>query len=118
MNISEVKQLGEEWNSTVLLEFSSTMSANTTDANVGELHGNRMFFANDYMVSSFFLFARVVLLTLAPKVTRGPGYVTTVRMYSNRTINTECLNFQNVWCRLLCHVNSTNDISAPGLPPL
>lgn len=77
MNISEVQQLGEEWNSTVLLEFSSTLSANTTDANVGELHGNRMFFANDYMV------------------TRGPGYVTTVRMYSNRTINTECLNSQN-----------------------
>lgn len=77
MNISEVQQLGEEWNSTVLLEFSSTISANTTDANVGELHGNRMFFANDYMV------------------TRGPGYVTTVRMYSNRTVNTECLNFQN-----------------------
>ncbi|KAG1783909.1 polysaccharide lyase family 8 protein [Suillus placidus] len=77
MNISEVQQLGEEWNSTVLLEFSSTLSANATDANVGELHGNRMFFANDYMV------------------TRGPGYVTTVRMYSNRTVNTECLNSQN-----------------------
>jgi hypothetical protein len=117
MNISEVQQLGEEWNSTVLLEFSSTISANTTDANVGELHGNRMFFANDYMVGRVCSFAPV-LLTLVPKVTRGPGYVTTVRMYSNRTINTECLNFQNVWCRLPCHVSSTNDISAPGLPPL
>jgi hypothetical protein len=95
MNISEVQQLGEEWNSTVLLEFSSTISANTTDANVGELHGNRMFFANDYMVGLFF-FVCAVLLTLVPKVTRGPGYVTTVRMYSNRTVNTECLNFQNV----------------------
>ncbi|KAG1833845.1 polysaccharide lyase family 8 protein [Suillus variegatus] len=79
MNISEVQQLGEEWNSTVLLEFSLTVSANATDANVGELHGNRMFFANDYMV------------------TRGPGYVTTLRMYSNRTVNTECLNSQNPW---------------------
>jgi hypothetical protein len=117
MNISEVQQLGEEWNSTVLLEFSSTLSANTTDANVGELHGNRMFFANDYMVSSSF-FVRPVLLTCAPKVTRGPGYVTTVRMYSNRTINTECLNSQNVWYRLLCHVSSANDISAFWLPPL
>ncbi|KAG1755247.1 polysaccharide lyase family 8 protein [Suillus paluster] len=77
MNISKVQQLGEEWNSTVLLEFSSTLSANTTDANAGEIHGNRMFFDNDYMV------------------TRGPGYVTTVRMYSNRTLNTECLNSQN-----------------------
>lgn len=57
MNISEVQQLGEEWNSTVLLEFSLTVSANATDANVGELHGNRMFFANDYMASSFFLSA-------------------------------------------------------------
>ncbi|KAG2366568.1 polysaccharide lyase family 8 protein [Suillus spraguei] len=77
MNISEVQQLGEEWNSTVLLEFSSALSSNAADANVGELLGNRMFFANDYMV------------------TRGLGYVTTVRMYSNRTINTECLNSQN-----------------------
>ncbi|KAG0708897.1 polysaccharide lyase family 8 protein [Suillus ampliporus] len=78
MNISEVQQLGEEWNSTVLLEFSSTLSVNTTDANAGEIRGNRMFFDNDYMV------------------TRGPGYVTTVRMYSNRTLNTECLNSQNL----------------------
>jgi hypothetical protein len=60
MNISEVQQLGEEWNSTVLLEFSSTISANTTDANVGELHGNRMFFANDYMVGLFFRLRRPV----------------------------------------------------------
>ncbi|KAG6902879.1 hypothetical protein C0995_010048 [Termitomyces sp. Mi166 len=48
-----------------------------TDANAGSLKGNRMFFTNDYMVH------------------RGPNYVTTVKMYSSRTQNTECTNSQN-----------------------
>jgi len=38
-----------------------------------------MFYTNDYMIQ------------------RGQGYVTTIRMYSNRTKNTECLNSQNVF---------------------
>ncbi|KAG6902878.1 hypothetical protein C0995_010047 [Termitomyces sp. Mi166 len=55
----------------------SNLMLNTTDANAGALQGNRMFYANDYMVQ------------------RGNGYVTTLRMYSNRTQNTECTNSQN-----------------------
>ncbi|KAH7931010.1 polysaccharide lyase family 8 protein [Leucogyrophana mollusca] len=78
INISQVQELGEQWQSSALLDFSTSLSKNTTDANAGELRGNRMFFDSDYMV------------------TRGPGYVTSVKMYSNRTVNTECTNSQNL----------------------
>ncbi|KAI0078909.1 polysaccharide lyase family 8 protein [Panus rudis PR-1116 ss-1] len=78
INITEIKQLGDEWQSDVLTSVYESLSKNTSNANVGSINGNRMFFANDYMVH------------------RGPGYVTTLRMYSSRTKNTECLNAQNL----------------------
>lgn len=77
INITEIEQLGEEWDSDTLTTVYDRLASPSADANVGGLTGNRMFFANDYMVQ------------------RGPGYVTTVRMYSNRTKNTECTNDQN-----------------------
>ncbi|GJE86084.1 polysaccharide lyase family 8 protein [Phanerochaete sordida] len=77
INITEIQQLGEEWGSDTLTTVYDRLSSPSDNANVGGLTGNRMFFANDYMVQ------------------RGPGYVTTVRMYSNRTTNTECTNDQN-----------------------
>ncbi|KAG0696264.1 polysaccharide lyase family 8 protein [Suillus ampliporus] len=77
-NLSKVEQLGEQWNSDVLVNFATSLSANTTNANAGELIGNRMFFDNDYMV------------------TRGSSYVTSLKMYSTRTRNTECTNSQNL----------------------
>ncbi|EKM61018.1 polysaccharide lyase family 8 protein [Phanerochaete carnosa HHB-10118-sp] len=77
INITEVQQLGEEWDSDTLITVYGRLASPSNDANVGELTGNRMFFANDYMVQ------------------RGSGYVTTVKMYSNRTKNSECLNDQN-----------------------
>ncbi|KAH8102633.1 polysaccharide lyase family 8 protein [Cristinia sonorae] len=77
INITQIRELGEEWDSDVLTLAYAALSTNTTNANVGSVSGNRMFFANDYMVH------------------RGPGYVTSVRMYSTRTKNTECLNNQN-----------------------
>ncbi|KAL4243438.1 dermatan-sulfate isomerase family protein [Abortiporus biennis] len=77
INITEFEQLGEEWNEDTLTSAYSSLSKNTSNANVGSIVGNKMFYTNDYMVQ------------------RGPGYVTTVKMYSNRTKNTECLNAQN-----------------------
>ncbi|KAF7791828.1 hypothetical protein EIP86_002852 [Pleurotus ostreatoroseus] len=77
INVTEIQQLGEEWDSSTLTSVSASLSANSSSANVGNMAGNRMFFDNDYMVQ------------------RGPGYVTTLKMYSNRTKNTECLNSQN-----------------------
>jgi len=60
-----------------LIDFAKRLSTNSTNANAGNLTGNRMFYANDYMVH------------------RGRNYVTSVKMYSSRTTNTECTNSQN-----------------------
>ncbi|KAG2129781.1 polysaccharide lyase family 8 protein [Suillus clintonianus] len=77
-NLSMVEELGEQWNSDVLVNYARSLSVNATNANAGALLGNRMFFDNDYMV------------------TRGSGYVTSLKMYSRRTRNTECTNSQNL----------------------
>ncbi|KAG6813263.1 hypothetical protein H0H92_012677 [Tricholoma furcatifolium] len=78
INITQIQVLGELWNSSTLSGVYDDLQLSTTDANAGALVGNRMFYANDYMVQ------------------RGSGYVTTLRMYSNRTQNTECINSQNL----------------------
>ncbi|KAG6850522.1 hypothetical protein H0H93_012523 [Arthromyces matolae] len=77
INTTQVQILGSLWNSTGISQVYNNLLLDTTDANSGALQGNRMFYANDYMVQ------------------RGDGYVTTLRMYSNRTQNTECTNSQN-----------------------
>lgn len=78
INISQIEELGQLWNSDVLESVYQSLNENTTDADSGKIVGNRMFYANDYMVQ------------------RGSGYVSTLRMYSSRTDNSECLNSQNV----------------------
>ncbi|KAI8995602.1 galactose mutarotase-like protein [Trametes punicea] len=77
INISQIDQLGELWDSNVLESVYQSLAESTDDANAGKIIGNRMFYANDYMVQ------------------RGPGYVTTLKMYSTRTKNGECTNSQN-----------------------
>ncbi|KAI0078908.1 polysaccharide lyase family 8 protein [Panus rudis PR-1116 ss-1] len=76
-NVTQLGVLADEWSSETLMDAYEGLVLNTTDANAGALSGNRMFYANDYMVH------------------RGPGYVTSVKMFSTRTQNTECLNGQN-----------------------
>ncbi|KAF8203623.1 polysaccharide lyase family 8 protein, partial [Pholiota molesta] len=76
-NLTQMQALGELWNSPEITEMFDDLSINSSTANIGSLNGNHMFYANDYMVQ------------------RGNGYVTTLRMFSNRTQNTECLNSQN-----------------------
>ncbi|KAI9485213.1 MAG: chondroitin AC/alginate lyase [Benjaminiella poitrasii] len=49
----------------------------TDNANQGELVGTRYFYNADYMIH------------------RAPNYVTTMKMYSTRTVNSECVNSQN-----------------------
>lgn len=76
-NLSDLARLEKLWgvaNSTI---DYLTLPNSTTSANAGNLTGNRMFWNNDYMVQ------------------RGSNYVTTLRFYSTRTHNTECLNSQN-----------------------
>ncbi|TCD71497.1 hypothetical protein EIP91_008878 [Steccherinum ochraceum] len=77
LNLTQIQVLGQLWESDTLTQVYNGLVKNTTDANAGELVGNRMFYANDYMVH------------------RGPGYVTSVRMYSSRTRSSECVNSQN-----------------------
>ncbi|THH06921.1 hypothetical protein EW145_g3747 [Phellinidium pouzarii] len=77
INITELQVLGEEWGSDTLTDAFNNLSKNSSNANVGSLNGNRVFYDNDYIVQ------------------RGLGYVSTLRMYSTRTRNTECTNSQN-----------------------
>ncbi|KAI1790344.1 polysaccharide lyase family 8 protein [Ganoderma leucocontextum] len=77
MNVSQIQEIGGLWGSETIESVAESFAVNSSTANAGDINGNRMFYANDYMVQ------------------RGPGYVTTLRMYSNRTTNTECVNSQN-----------------------
>ncbi|KAI0307724.1 polysaccharide lyase family 8 protein [Multifurca ochricompacta] len=69
INISEILQLGELWDSSTMVDMYNNLVEPTKDANE--------FYNNDYMVQ------------------RGHGYVSTLKMYSTRTKNTECVNSQN-----------------------
>ncbi|KAF8271482.1 galactose mutarotase-like domain-containing protein [Lactarius quietus] len=81
-NLSEVLQLGELWGSSTMIGVYNKLLEPTEDANSGSIIGNRNFYSNDYMVQ------------------RGKGYVSTLKMFSTRTMNTECLNSQNA--RFIC----------------
>lgn len=74
MNLTEVKQLGELWNSKTLTSFVDDLSPNISNPNAGARIGLKVFWTNDYVVS------------------RGEKYVTTLKMFSARTKNTECTN--------------------------
>lgn len=55
MNLSRVHELGEEWSADALINFADALSQNSSNnANGAKLNGNRMFYANDYMVRSIF----------------------------------------------------------------
>jgi len=51
LNLSEVLQLGELWNSPTMVQVYYNLIERTRDANAGNLIGNRNFYNNDYMVS-------------------------------------------------------------------
>ncbi|KIO26601.1 polysaccharide lyase family 8 protein [Tulasnella calospora MUT 4182] len=80
LNLSLVQELGEMWEASAITDATYCLLKNDTfsNANVNELVGNRMFWSNDYMVH------------------RGQNYVSTLKMVSTRTTNTECLNGQNM----------------------
>ncbi|KAJ8522568.1 hypothetical protein ONZ45_g912 [Pleurotus djamor] len=77
ISLSDAHKLGEQWKSQVLTKFAEDLWQTSDTANAAKLEGNKMFFAGDFMVH------------------RGQNYVTSVKMYSSRTINTECTNSQN-----------------------
>lgn len=85
--------LGQLWNSPDITSVFNDMSLVTNNANAGNLIGNRMFFANDYMVHFLFFYNDVLFTSF--QVYRASGFVTTLKMFSNRTLNTECVTAQN-----------------------
>ncbi|CAE6389457.1 unnamed protein product [Rhizoctonia solani] len=77
INLTRVQELGDAWNSTQLQNFATDLNKPIKTANAGFLTGNRMFWNSDYMVH------------------RTNQTVTTLRMLSNRTKTSECVNTQN-----------------------
>ncbi|KAJ6578036.1 polysaccharide lyase family 8 protein [Mycena capillaripes] len=77
VNLTQIQVLGQLWESTDITNFYNDLSANGTTVNPGSVVGNRMFYANDYMIH------------------RGQNYIITLKMYGKRTQNTECVNSQN-----------------------
>ncbi|KIO26600.1 polysaccharide lyase family 8 protein [Tulasnella calospora MUT 4182] len=77
MNFTQVLQLGQQWKDANMTRVATSLLKNGTTSNAGNLVGNRMFHDNDYMVQ------------------RGKNYVTSLKLLSSRTSNTECVNSQN-----------------------
>ncbi|KAG8736368.1 hypothetical protein FRC10_009393 [Ceratobasidium sp. 414] len=78
MNLTQVMILGQSWSQPDLIEFAKDLSnTNSKTTNPGDLSGNRMFWNSDYMAH------------------RTQKTVTTVKMISNRTATSECVNDQN-----------------------
>ncbi|KAH8829518.1 polysaccharide lyase family 8 protein [Flagelloscypha sp. PMI_526] len=77
-NLTEVKTLGELWGSDVLKAYANDLAPNTSNPNAGGTTGINVFWTNDYVVA------------------RGENYVTSLKMFSTRTKNTECTNSQNL----------------------
>ncbi|KAG8762719.1 hypothetical protein FRC12_008896 [Ceratobasidium sp. 428] len=78
VNLTQVKTLGEAWNQTELIRFGTDLAnPKPKTANAGKVNGNRMFWNSDYMIH------------------RTKDTVTSVRLLSNRTATSECVNSQN-----------------------
>ncbi|KAG9018583.1 hypothetical protein FRB90_011305 [Tulasnella sp. 427] len=77
IDFTQVQTLGKQWGDAAMTKVSTALLKSGGTSNAGGLVGNRMFYSNDYMVH------------------RGSNYVTTLKMISPRTTNTECTNSQN-----------------------
>ncbi|KAG9126334.1 hypothetical protein FRC07_003855 [Ceratobasidium sp. 392] len=79
VNLTQVRNLGEAWNQTELIRFGTDLAdPKPKTANAGKLNGNRFFWNSDYMTH------------------RTKYTVTSVRLLSNRTATSECVNAQNL----------------------
>ncbi|KAL1742014.1 polysaccharide lyase family 8 protein [Schizophyllum fasciatum] len=77
INVTAVKELGRLSGNKAISDMAISLKGGAEGANAGKLEGNRMFYANDYIVH------------------RGKDYVSTLKMYSERTKNSECTNSAN-----------------------
>ncbi|KAF8705405.1 Polysaccharide lyase family 8, N terminal alpha-helical domain, partial [Rhizoctonia solani] len=71
------RTLGDAWNQTQIQRFVRDLEPVPTSVNAGPLLGNRMFWDSDYMVH------------------RTEDTITTLKLISNRTKTSECVNTQN-----------------------
>ncbi|CCO35094.1 hypothetical protein BN14_09208 [Rhizoctonia solani AG-1 IB] len=76
-NITEVRVLGDAWNQAQMQRFARDLGPVPTSVNAGPLIGNKMFWNSDYMVH------------------RTNDSITTLKLLSNRTKTSECINTQN-----------------------
>jgi len=51
MNLTQIQELGNQWESQKIVKAATSLAQNVTTSNAGKLVGNRMFYDNDYMVS-------------------------------------------------------------------
>ncbi|KAF8528209.1 polysaccharide lyase family 8 protein [Hysterangium stoloniferum] len=77
IDLNEVQALASLWDSPTLQAAYDGLKGSSGTANVGNLIGNRVFWNADYIVH------------------RGESYVTTLKTYSSRTHNAECINSEN-----------------------
>ncbi|KAJ7082937.1 polysaccharide lyase family 8 protein [Mycena belliarum] len=79
INVTQLQVLGKLWDSNEITSVFNGLNSAGGSVNPGSLVGNRMFYANDYMVH------------------RGENYIVTLKMFGKRTLNTECVNSQNTF---------------------
>ncbi|KAI8378966.1 galactose mutarotase-like domain-containing protein [Blakeslea trispora] len=79
INPKKISEGVESWeNEQDIRDISDRLeTVSTDDANQGDLVGTRYFYNADYLVH------------------RGPNFIVTLKMYSSRTVNSECVNTQN-----------------------
>jgi hypothetical protein len=64
VNLTQIQVLGQLWGSTDITNFYNDLAAPGTTVNPGSVVGNRMFYANDYMVRRNPILAALMLIQL------------------------------------------------------
>ncbi|OBZ87324.1 Chondroitinase-AC [Choanephora cucurbitarum] len=79
IDLKEISEGAEGWeNEENIHDITNRLeTVSADDANQGDLVGTRYFYNADYLVH------------------RGTNYIVTLKMYSSRTVNSECVNTQN-----------------------
>jgi hypothetical protein len=73
LSLNRIEGLGKKWSSTSMVEFAKSLASESSTANIGNVVGNRMFYASDYMVrgsglKSDMVHKRLILGTSWPKL--------------------------------------------------
>lgn len=96
MNSTAVADLGRAWNAGPILKFADSMGGNTGSINIGDVSGAKVFHVKDYIVRFCCPTGRTLCSYWFLQVHRTDNYVSTLKMFSSRTLNSECANGQNV----------------------